>query len=163
MTVDAYNSSSSKNPMMFFGKFEWINLYCILVQFGDLYCNHIFPCSNDPELFFLLVALPTKLLSPGDWAHWRFWSACSKPLFFLPKTGVLQNLHYQLSVFAKLIPPPSPVSKETLIWRLWPLQELPKCTWHSVEHLGCTVSFGKLSGLHCGLEPLAYLPCPQSA
>ena len=22
--------------------------------------------------FFLLVALPTKLLSPGDWAHWGF-------------------------------------------------------------------------------------------
>ena len=67
--------------------------------------------------FFLLVALPTKLLSPGDWAHWGFWSACSKPLFFLPKTGVLQNLHYQLSVFAKLTLPPSPASKETLIWR----------------------------------------------
>ena len=50
MTVDAYNSSSSKNPMMFFGKFEWINLFCFLVQIGDLYCNHIFPCSSDPEL-----------------------------------------------------------------------------------------------------------------
>ena len=43
--------------------------------------------------FLLLVALPTKLLSPGDWAHWRFWSACSKPFCFLSKTGVLQNLH----------------------------------------------------------------------
>ena len=77
--------------------------------------------------FLLLEALPTKLLSPGDWAHWGFWSACSKPLFFLPKTGVLQNLHYQLSVFAKLILPPSHAYKETLIWRFWPLQELPKC------------------------------------
>ena len=95
--------------------------------------------------FFLLVALPTKLLSPGDWAHWRLWSACFKPFFFLSNTGVLQSLHYQLSVFAKLISPPSPISKETLIWRLWPLQELPKCTWHSVEHLVCTVSFGHVS------------------
>ena len=51
MSVDAYNSSSSKNPVMFFEKFEWINLFCILVQFGDLYYNHIFPCPNDPELF----------------------------------------------------------------------------------------------------------------
>ena len=27
----------------------------------------------------------------------------------------------------------------------------------------CTVIFGKLSGLHCGLEPLTYPPCPLSA
>ena len=71
-------------------------------------------------------------------------------------------MHYQLSVFAKLILPPSPASKETLIWRFWPLQELPKCIWHSVEHLVCTVIFGKLSGLHCGLELLTYPPCPLS-
>ena len=112
--------------------------------------------------FFLLAALPTKLLSPGDWAHWRFLSACPKPFCFLSRTGVLQNLHYQLSVFAKLTLPPSPASKETLIWRFWPLQELPRCTWHSVEHLVCTATFGKLSGLHCGLEPLTYPPCPLS-
>ena len=72
-------------------------------------------------------------------------------------------MHYQLSVFAKLTLPPSPASKETLIWRFWPLQELPKCIWHSVEHLVCTVIFGKLSGLHYGLEPLTYPPCPLSA
>ena len=112
--------------------------------------------------FFLLVALPTKLLSPGDWAHWRFSSACSKPFFFLPKTGVLQNLHYQLSVFSKLTLPSSPAPRETLIWSFWPLQELPMCIWHSVEHLVCTATFGKLSGLHCGLEPLTYPPCPLS-
>ena len=51
MSVDAYNSSSSKNPVMFFEKFEWINLFCILVQLGDLYCNLIFPCSINLELF----------------------------------------------------------------------------------------------------------------
>ena len=72
-------------------------------------------------------------------------------------------MHYHLSVFAKLILPPSPASKETLIWRFWPLQELPKCIWHSVEHLVCTVLFGKLSGLHYGLEPLTDPPCPLSA
>ena len=43
--------------------------------------------------FFLLVALPSKPLSPGEWTHWRFLSACNKPFFFLSKTGVLQNLH----------------------------------------------------------------------
>ena len=73
-----------------------------------------------------------------------------------------QNQKLGRASFAKLISPPSLVSKETLIWRLWPLQELPKCTWHSVEHLGGTVSFGKLSGLHCGLELLTYPPCPLS-
>ena len=40
----------AKTQWCFFEKFEWINLFCILVQFGDLYCNHIFPCSSDPEL-----------------------------------------------------------------------------------------------------------------
>ena len=71
-------------------------------------------------------------------------------------------MHYQLSVFAKLTLPPSPVSKEALIWSFWPLQELPMCIWHSVEHLVCTATFGKLSGLHCGLELLTYPPCPLS-
>ena len=51
MSMDAYNSSSSKNPVLFFEKFEWINLFCILVQFDDLYSNHIFLCSSNPELF----------------------------------------------------------------------------------------------------------------
>ena len=113
--------------------------------------------------FFLLVALSTKLLSPGDCAHWRFWNACFKPFFFLSKTRVLQNLHYQLSAFAKLILPSTPTPKETLIWRLWPLQELPKCTGHYVEHLVCTVIFGKLPGLHCGLVPQPQQPCPLSS
>ena len=111
--------------------------------------------------FLLLVALPTKLLSPGDWAHWRFWNACSKPFFFLPKTGVLQNLHYLPSVFAKLTLPPSPPSKETLIWRFCPLQELPKCIWLSVEHLVCTVCFG-MSSLFalwtCSYDPTIMSP-----
>ena len=50
MSMDVYNSSSSKNPVMFFEKFEWISLFCILVQFDDLYCNLIFPCSSNTEL-----------------------------------------------------------------------------------------------------------------
>ena len=121
-------------PLFHSGPVWWfeLQLYFIL-----LWC---------PWPFSLLVALPSKPLSPEEWTHWRFWSACNKPFFFLSKTGVLQNLHYQLPVFAKLIGPPSPASKETLIWRFWPLQELPKCIWHSVEHLVCTVIFGKLSG-----------------
>ena len=106
-----------------------------------------------PLSFFLPIVLPTLLLSPGDWAHWRFWNACSKPFFFLPKTGVLQNLHYQLSVFAKLTLPPSSTSKETLIWRFWPLQEMPKCPWHFVKHLVCMASFDMFLSLHCDLAP----------
>ena len=51
MSVDAYNSTLYQNPVMFFEKFEWINLFCILVQIGDLYCNLIFLCSSNPELF----------------------------------------------------------------------------------------------------------------
>ena len=79
----------AKKPVMFFEKFEWITLFCILVQFGDLYCNLILFCSSNLEL----VALPSKPLSPGEWTHWRFLSACNKPFFFLSKTGVLQILH----------------------------------------------------------------------
>ena len=36
---------------MIFEKFEWINLFFILVQFGDLYCNPILFCSSAHELF----------------------------------------------------------------------------------------------------------------
>ena len=36
--------------------------------------------------FFLLVALPAKPLSPGEWSHWRILSACNEPFFFLSKT-----------------------------------------------------------------------------
>ena len=50
MSVDAYNSSSCKNPVVFFETFECINLFFILVQFDDLYCNHVFICSNKPKL-----------------------------------------------------------------------------------------------------------------
>ena len=41
----------AKTKWCFFEKFEWINLFCILVQFDDLYSNHIFLCSSNPELF----------------------------------------------------------------------------------------------------------------
>ena len=46
-----------------------------------------------PLNFFLLVALPAKPLSPGEWSHWRILSACNETFFFLSKTVVLQNLH----------------------------------------------------------------------
>ena len=116
-----------------------------------------------PMSLFQLVALPSKPLSPEEWTHWRFVSACNKPFFFLSKTGVLQSLHYQLSVFAKLTLPPSLASKETMIWSFWPPQELPRCPWHSVEHPVCRNSFGRSSSLHCGLEPLTQQPCPLSS
>ena len=66
--MDAYNSSSSKNLVLFFEEFEWINLFCILVQIGDLYCSLI-SFALVTLSFFLLVALPSKPLSPGEWTH----------------------------------------------------------------------------------------------
>ena len=54
-----------------------------------------------PMSFFLLVVLPTKPLSPGEWTHWRVLSACNKAFFFLSKTESLQNLHQQVSGFPK--------------------------------------------------------------
>ena len=43
--------------------------------------------------FFLLIDHPAKPLSPGEWTHQRFLSACFKHFFFFSKTGVLQNMH----------------------------------------------------------------------
>ena len=48
---------------MIFERFEWINLFFILVQFGDLYCNPILFCSSDPELF-PTCSPPFKTLKP---------------------------------------------------------------------------------------------------
>ena len=33
-----------------------------------------------PLIVFLLIVLPTKLLSPGDWTHWSIFSACNVSL-----------------------------------------------------------------------------------
>ena len=63
MSVDAYDSTSCKNPVMFFEKFEWINLIFILVQFGDLYCNPNLFCSSAHELF-PAGSPPYKTLKP---------------------------------------------------------------------------------------------------
>ena len=46
-----------------------------------------------PWLFFLLVVVPTKPLSPRDWTHWSIFGTWYHALFFLSKTEVLQNLH----------------------------------------------------------------------
>ena len=46
-----------------------------------------------PMTFFLLIALPAKPLSPGEWIHRRILSACNETIFLLSKTGVLQNFH----------------------------------------------------------------------
>ena len=44
MLVVVYNSTLCKNPLVFFEKSEQTILIFILVQFGDLYCNHILSC-----------------------------------------------------------------------------------------------------------------------
>ena len=33
-----------------------------------------------PMSFFLLIVLPTKPLSPGDWTHWSIFGACNDSL-----------------------------------------------------------------------------------
>ena len=98
-----------------------------------------------PLSFFLPIVLSTKLLSPGVWTHWSIFGACNDSLQFLPKSGFLKSLHYQLSVFAKLTLPLPLAPKETRIWRVWPPQELPRCSWHSIEHPVCRNSFGHVS------------------
>ena len=51
MSVDAYNSTLCKNPLVFFEKFEKIILIFILVQLSDLYGNPRLSCSSNLELF----------------------------------------------------------------------------------------------------------------
>ena len=46
-----------------------------------------------PMSFFLLVVLPTKPLSPGEWTHWSIFGSCNYSLQFLPRFGFLKNLH----------------------------------------------------------------------
>ena len=43
--------------------------------------------------FFLLAALPTKLLSPGDWTHWYIFGPCKDSFSLLSRFGFLKNLH----------------------------------------------------------------------
>ena len=50
MFIGVYYSTLCKNPLMFLVKFEWINLFFILVQLGDLYCIPIKFCSSGHEL-----------------------------------------------------------------------------------------------------------------
>ena len=81
-----------------------------------------------PITFLLLINHPTKPISPGEWTHWSIFGPCNDVLFFLSRFGFLKNLHYQVSSLDQLTLPPSPTSKETLVWSFWPLQELPRCT-----------------------------------
>ena len=111
--------------------------------------------------FLLLVVHHTKPLSPEEWTHWRILSACNYALFFLSRISFLTNLHHQVSSLVQLTFPPSSSSKETRVWRFWPLQELPWCLWHFVKHPVCMASFGMISSLHCELELLTYPACPK--
>ena len=92
MPGDAYNSTSCKNPVMFFENLSestsssfWSNL--VICTATPFYFALV------PLSFFLLIVLPTKPLSPGDWTHWSIFGACNDSLQFLPKTGFLKNLH----------------------------------------------------------------------
>ena len=113
-----------------------------------------------PWFFFLLIDHSTKPLSPGEWTYWSIFGPWNYAFYFLSKNGFLKNLHYQVSVFAKLTLPSSHTPKETRIWRVWPPQELPRCPWHSVEHLVFMDSFGIVLCLHCDLAPLDKPACP---
>ena len=46
-----------------------------------------------PLSFFLLIVLPTKPLSLGEWTHWSIFGPCNDALYFLSRIGFLKNLH----------------------------------------------------------------------
>ena len=77
---------------MFFEKFECINLISILVQFGFSTATLIY-CALVPLGFLLLIAHPTKPLSPGGFTHWSIFVSWNNAIYLLSKTEVLQNLH----------------------------------------------------------------------
>ena len=144
-----------------YAKTHWYSLKYLCESTSSSFCSSLVICTATlfyfalvTPNFFLLVVLPTKPLSPGEWTHWRILSACNETFFFLSKTEVLQSLHQQVSGFAQMILPSSPTSRETLIWSFWPLQELPRCAQHSVEHLECMGRFGMVFSLHCVPNPL---------
>ena len=95
-----------------------------------------------PRFFSLLVVLHAKLLSPGACNHWHIFGSWNNAIHILSRFEVLQNLHQQVCAFHQLTSPTSCASKETLIWKNWPLQEMPRCPWHFVKHLECMVRFG---------------------
>ena len=92
MSVDAYNSTSCKNPVLFFEKLSESTPFSFWSSLVFCTATHFY-FALVPLSFFLLVALPTKPLSPRKWTHWRILSACNETSFFLSKTVVLQNLH----------------------------------------------------------------------
>ena len=151
-----------------YAKTHWCSLKYLSESTSSSLCPSLVICTATLCYFalvtlslFLLINHRAKPLSPGEWTHWRILSACNETFFFLSKTEVLQNLHQQVSGFAQMILPSSPTSRETLIWSFWPLQEFPRCTQHSVEHLVCTVCFDMSFCLHCELGHLTKPACPM--
>ena len=91
MSVDAYNSTLCKNPLVFFEKLRESSsssfCFILVICTATLFYFALVPMS-----FFLLVDHPAKPLSPGEWTHWRILSSCNKSFFFLSKTESLQKL-----------------------------------------------------------------------
>ena len=158
MLVVVCNSTLCKNPVVFFEKFEWINLFCFLVQFGFFYSNPNLICSSTLE-FSPAYSPPCKTLKSRRRDPLEdFW--IMKPCLFLSvQNWCFAKLAQKVSDFVKLTSPPSLSTKETLIWRIWPPQELPRCLWHFVKHPVCTTRFGMISSLHCELDPLTRPAC----
>ena len=83
-----------------YAKTHWCSLKKLRESSSSSFCSSLVICTATliyfapvPMSFFLLIVLPTKPLSPGDWTHWSIFSACNDSLQFLPKTGFLKNLH----------------------------------------------------------------------
>ena len=83
-----------------YAKIQWCSLKNLSVSTSFSFWSSLVICTATLFYFalvhlsfFLLIVLPTKPLSPGDWTHWRILSACNGTFFFLSKTEVLQNLH----------------------------------------------------------------------
>ena len=80
--------------------FQKITLIFILVQFGDLYCNHIL-FALAALGFILLIDHSAKPLSPGDWTHWSIFSPCNYSLSFCPKLAFSKTCTNKFLVLPK--------------------------------------------------------------
>ena len=130
-----------KNPSQSFGDLSPISRFSNLVR--SVVCTVTYFYLALVALgFFLLVVHPTKPLSPGDWTHLNIFGPCNDGLSFLSRFGFLRNLHQQVSGFTHLALPSSPSPKETLIWKFWPPEEMPRCPWHFIKQVMCMARFG---------------------
>ena len=79
-----------------YAKTHWCSLKYLSESTSSSLCPSLVICTATliyfalvPMSFFLLIVLPAKPLSPGEWTHWKILSACNRAFFFLSKTKSL--------------------------------------------------------------------------